>query len=155
MKKHIRNEHYEKPLYPDYLIIEPDLWNQSHDDVNHIRPKTIKARNESRLQDYLNSSYGSGSVDIMLKRIDNNEIAQAITSLKNRKSVGGDGITAEIIKRNQNGLSLGKDNITQLPNYILYAQTMAIWNNDPYTQREKRQVNIKKIQANYTAKRCI
>ena len=92
-----------KPLYPDYLITEPDLWNKSHDDaVNHIHPKTIKARNESKLQDYLNSSYGSGSVAIMLKLIDNNEITHAITSLKNRKSVGKDGITAEIIKQNQN-----------------------------------------------------
>ena len=103
MKKHIRSEHYKKPLYPDYLIIEPDLWNKNHDDaVNHIHPKTIKARNESKLQDYLNSRYGSGSVDIMLKLIDNNEIIQAIASLKNRKSVGKDGITAEIIKQNQN-----------------------------------------------------
>ena len=71
------------------------------DIIREIRPKSRQIRGKSKLQGYFESAHGSGSEEIMLKLIGNNEIDKAIASLETRKTVGADGITSEVVKKNQ------------------------------------------------------
>ena len=73
------------------------LFTLTHPNINN-------ARKNSRLQQYFKSEYGAGTEQTTIQKITIREKTQAIKSLHNRKSVGKDGITAEVIKQNQHWL---------------------------------------------------
>ena len=105
MQTHMKNEHYKTPGQPQIPIIDPKLWKDSHENVQmEIHPNITKERNQSRLQQYLRTHHGASTECQMTQPVTDLEITKAIRSLHNRKSVGNDGITAEVIKQNQKWL---------------------------------------------------
>ena len=105
MKEHIQKEHYKTPNQKECIIIPPELWKDTHEQAyEHIHPKILQNRKSSRLQKYILSEQGGGTEGNLTNQISTLEIKQAISQLSNRKSVGKDGITAEIIKENEKWL---------------------------------------------------
>ena len=95
-------ENYKTPENPLYSVIDAKLWNDSLQGAeDEIHPNTNLARKNSRVKQYSKSQYGATSEYIMTQKITIIEITQAIKSLYNRKSVGKDGITADVMKQNQ------------------------------------------------------
>ena len=95
-------EHYKAPEQPQIPIIDPRLWKASYETAqSEIRPNINKARTQSRLQQYFQTDHGASSEFLMTQPPTDLEISKAIKSMNNRKPVGADGITAEVIKQNQ------------------------------------------------------
>ena len=102
MQEHIQNEHYRKPEQPTCLTTPTMIWKETYQQAKeHIHPKIIAKRQQSRLYKYCATDAGTGTAEIMTSQITEVGITQAISPLQNRKSVGEDGITAEVIGQNQ------------------------------------------------------
>ena len=101
MREHIRKEHYKTPSQLECITISPELWKNSHAQAcEHIHPNILKRRKQSKLQKYI-AEQGGETEQYLINKISTSEIKQAISQLSNRKSVGKDGITAEVVKENE------------------------------------------------------
>ena len=98
----MHNAHYRKPEIPQYPIIDAQLWRESHESAQReIRPNVINKSNASRIQKYHRSNYGSSAEVQMISLITEHGIETAIKTLQNSKSIGKDGVTAEVIQQNK------------------------------------------------------
>ena len=104
MRKYISQHFARMQETWEIECIPNEIWacaNDRNEPPNNY-DKHTQRHNKSIMQQYSNTSQQrKQQIDQMEKEITHNEITKAIQKLNNRKSVGKDQITAEIIKENQ------------------------------------------------------
>ena len=103
MTRRLKAEFRQTPREVQYIKINPQLWGNNEDEIiDSIHPIVTSKRTRSPLYKYIQSEHNSLSIkEYASGLIRKDEINPAIDTLANRKSVGNDGVTAEIIKKNK------------------------------------------------------
>jgi len=105
--EHIQEEFYRTPEQPRIITIPAEAWGLNENEAEqHIRPDLIRKRENAQLTKYMKEEDLKVYQGIMMTRpINTEEINTAINLLADKKSVGRDSITAEVIKEDEKWLT--------------------------------------------------